>query len=92
MLIHKKVVVVSFNDSKNFKGRIINGCLVGMVSICGGCGYYHPGHSIIVSSVAGCMYVLISMVMVKLKIDDPLDAVAVHAGGGMYYKLMMIFT
>ena len=42
--------------------------------------------------MAGCMYVLISMVMVKLKIDDPLDAVAVHAGGGMYYKLMMIFT
>ena len=80
-----------FNDSKNFKGRIINGCLVGMVSICGGCGYYYPGHSIIVSSVAGCIYVLISMVMVKLKIDDPLDAVAVHAGGGMYYKLMIIF-
>ena len=80
------------NDIRDFKGRIINGCLVGMVSICGGCGYYYPGHSIIVSSVAGCMYVLISMVMVKLKIDDPLDAVAVHAGGGMYYKLMMIFT
>ena len=75
---------VFFLTNRNFVGRIINGCLVGMVSICGGCGYYYPGHSIIVSSVAGCIYVLISILMVKLKIDDPLDAVAVHAGGGMY--------
>ena len=31
---------------------------------------------------AGLLYVSISIVLVKLKIDDPLDAVAVHAGSG----------
>ena len=62
--------------------RIINGCLAGMVSICAGCNSYYPWISAMIASVAGIIYIAISLLMVRLKIDDPLDAVAVHAGAG----------
>ena len=38
--------------------------------------------SVIIASVAGVVYLAISDLMQKLKIDDPLDAVAVHGGPG----------
>ena len=62
--------------------KIINGCLAGMVSVCAGCNSYYPWISAGIAFVAGVIYVSISLLMVKLKIDDPLDAVAVHAGAG----------
>ena len=52
------------------------------VSVCGGCSHYYPWAAVIVAFFAGLLYVSISIVLVKLKIDDPLDAVAVHAGSG----------
>jgi Amt family ammonium transporter len=62
--------------------KIINGCLAGMVSVCAGCNAYYPWIASGIASVAGVVYVSLSLLMVKLKIDDPLDAVAVHAGAG----------
>ena len=53
-----------------------------MVSVCAGCNSYYPWISAGIAFVAGVIYVSISLLMVKLKIDDPLDAVAVHAGAG----------
>ena len=53
-----------------------------MVSICAGCNSYYPWVAAMIASVAGIIYIAISLLMVKLKIDDPLDAVAVHAGSG----------
>ena len=64
--------------------RIINGCLAGMVAVCAGCNKYYPWISGIIGCVAGIIYVSLSLLMVKLKIDDPLDAVAVHAGSGLW--------
>ena len=63
--------------------RFVNGCLAGMVSICGGCSHFHPWASCIVASLAGFVYIAVSKIIVKLKIDDPLDAFAVHAGAGI---------
>ncbi len=62
--------------------RIINGCLAGMVSVCSGCDEYYPWMAAMIGCVAGIIYVSLSSLMVRLKIDDPLDAVAVHAGSG----------
>ena len=47
-----------------------------------GCNEYYPYMSVIIASVAGVVYLAISDLMQKLKIDDPLDAVAVHGGPG----------
>lgn len=62
----------------------INAALTGMVSACAGCNNTMPWGSVIVGSGAALMYLGLSKLMIKLKIDDPLDAFAVHAGGGLW--------
>jgi len=61
----------------------INGGLAGMVSLCAGCDDLRPWAAIIIGAVAGISLIGWHRLMLKLKIDDPLDAVAVHLGGGL---------
>lgn len=62
----------------------LNGALAGMVSICSGCDVQRPWGGMVTGSVAGLVFLGIHYAMIKLKVDDPLDAVAVHMGGGMW--------
>jgi len=62
----------------------INGGLCGMVSVCAGCNMMAPWGSALTGLVAGLIYIAVSILMLKAKIDDPLDAVAVHGGGGLW--------
>ncbi|VDL81520.1 unnamed protein product [Nippostrongylus brasiliensis] len=62
----------------------INACLAGMVSSCAGCNRMEPWASSFTGIGAGLIYLGLSHLMIKLKIDDPLDAFAVHAGGGFW--------
>jgi len=61
----------------------INGGLAGMVALCAGCDDMYPWAAMILGFVAGVSLVCWHNFMLWLKIDDPLDAVAVHFGGGM---------
>uniref|UniRef100_A0A1I7WL83 Ammonium transporter n=1 Tax=Heterorhabditis bacteriophora TaxID=37862 RepID=A0A1I7WL83_HETBA len=62
----------------------INACLAGMVSSCAGCNKMEPWASSFTGIGAGLIYLGLSHLMVRLRIDDPLDAFAVHAGGGFW--------
>ncbi|XP_012937656.1 putative ammonium transporter 1 [Aplysia californica] len=62
----------------------LNGALAGMVAICAGCNVIRPWGACVVGLVAGIFFNFTSWAMVKLRIDDPLDAVAVHFGGGSW--------
>ena len=62
----------------------LNGVLTGMVSLCAGCDEYEPWGALIVGIFGGLTYVAIHTLMEKCKLDDPLDAVAVHGGGGKW--------
>lgn len=66
--------------------KIVNGCLSGMVSIAGACDHYTPWMAFVIAAVAGSLHLVVSHVMVKLKIDDPVDACAVHLGSGTTLK------
>ena len=55
----------------------------GMVAQCAGCNVFQPWAALIVGSLGGLALVGIHGCMIKSKIDDPLDAVGVHAGGGI---------
>ena len=55
-----------------------------MVSICAGCDGFMPWAGVVVGTVGGVIYILYSKMMTLMKIDDPLDAVAVHMGSGMW--------
>ncbi|XP_072032959.1 putative ammonium transporter 1 [Amphiura filiformis] len=62
----------------------INGGLTGMVAICAGCNAVSPWGAVIIGSVAGVVYIISSWAVIRIKVDDPLDAVAVHLGGGLW--------
>lgn len=47
-----------------------------------GCDGYYPWSAFIVAALSSPLHLTISRVMVKLRIDDPVDAVAVHFGSG----------
>ena len=55
-----------------------------MVSVCAGCDAMKPWAGLVTGIVGGCLYVINSKVMSSMKIDDPLDAVAVHLGSGLW--------
>ena len=57
--------------------------LAGMVSLCAGCDLYEPWAALIVGCWGGLAFIGLHHLMVWLHLDDPLDAVAVHGGGGL---------
>ena len=61
-----------------------NGILAGLVSITAGCATVQPWAAIIMGLGGACFYRLASKVMLRLQIDDPLDAFAVHAVCGFW--------
>eukprot|EP00092_Neocalanus_flemingeri_P030375 GFUD01032973.1.p1 GENE.GFUD01032973.1~~GFUD01032973.1.p1 ORF type:complete len:789 (-),score=155.80 GFUD01032973.1:55-2421(-) len=61
----------------------INGTLCGMITTCAFCNLAPPHITFIIGIFSAFVYVLIHHAMIWLKIDDPLDAVAVHSGGGI---------
>ena len=52
--------------------------------MCAGCDGYYPWAAALVSAVSGALYVVVSKLVISIKVDDPLDAVAVHAGSGLW--------
>ena len=50
--------------------------------MCAGCDEYAPWGAFIVGSLGGLIFIAIHIAMKKFELDDPVDAVAVHAGGG----------
>ena len=43
-----------------------------------------PWAGLVTGIVGGCFYAVNSKIIAKLKVDDPLDAVAVHLGSGFW--------
>ena len=61
----------------------LNGALAGMVGLCGGCNVYQPWAAILVGIFSGLGFLGCHLLVLNvLKMDDPLDAVAVHGAGG----------
>jgi len=61
----------------------INGALCGMIATCAFCNVAEPWTTFIVGILASGFYFTIHYAMIWFRIDDPLDAVAVHSGGGI---------
>jgi Amt family ammonium transporter len=68
-------------------GMTINGALGGLVGITAGCAFVSVGSSLLIGAIAGALVVFGVLLLDKLKIDDPVGALAVHGMGGIFGTL-----
>jgi len=73
-----------FITKKYDVGGLCNGILAGLVSITAGCGNMECGSAFATGLVGGIVYQGASMLLQKLKIDDPVDAAPVHGFCGIW--------
>ncbi|GKZ01253.1 ammonium transporter Amt3 [Mayamaea pseudoterrestris] len=62
----------------------MNGSLAGLVAVTSGCGVMEPWGAVITGIVAGTVYLAGSKGLVRLRLDDAVDAIPVHMLGGMW--------
>jgi len=62
----------------------LNGVLAGLVSITAGCVAVDAWASLLIGFIGAFVYLGASKVLIKCKIDDPLDAFAVHGACGFW--------
>ena len=65
-------------------GHTCNSLLGGLVGITAGCSVVEPWAAVIIGVVSAFIYHLASCTMRRFKIDDPLDAFAVHGACGLW--------
>ena len=72
-------------------GEMCNGVLAGLVCITASCGNVTTVASFAIGVFGAINYVLFSRMVIRFKIDDPLDAFAVHYGAGITGVILVGF-
>ncbi|MCK5441524.1 MAG: ammonium transporter [Maribacter sp.] len=62
----------------------INGVLAGLVAITAGCNIVDSNSAIIIGAIAGVLVDIAVILIDKIKIDDPVGAIAVHGVNGLF--------
>jgi len=80
--------VTSFIKDKTFDlTMFLNGILGGLVAITAGADLMSPNESVLVGLIGGIVVVFTVSLLDKLKLDDPVGAIAVHLGCGIWGTL-----
>jgi len=69
----------------------MNGALAGLVAVTAGCSVITPWAAIIIGTIGGWIYIGASALLVKLRIDDAVDAIPVHFANGLWGVLAVGF-
>ncbi len=64
-------------------GMTINGCLAGLVGITASCAYVSITSAIIIGAISGIVVVFAVIIIDRIRIDDPVGAIAVHLVNGV---------
>lgn len=67
--------------------KVANGLLAGLVGVTAGCNIVTVSDSVIIGLIAGILVLLFTSLLNKLKIDDPVGAIPVHLGAGLWGTL-----
>lgn len=86
--------VTAFFVSKFFTGKfraehILNGALGGLVAVTAGCSVLEPSGAFYVGIGAGFVVYFAEVFLIKIRVDDPVGAIPVHAFCGMYGVLAL---
>ena len=68
-------------------GMTMNGCLAGLVAITASCRYVDPAAALAIGAIGGVIVVLGTVLLDKLRIDDPVGAFPVHGMNGIWGTL-----
>ncbi|UJR33721.1 hypothetical protein I4U23_021149 [Adineta vaga] len=86
--ILQRLIETIKKPSRHLKRRVflstVNSILAGMVAVAGGAVTYNPWSAIIVGFIAALSFLLWSKLLIKLRVDDPVETAAVHIGGGLW--------
>ncbi|MGI9552692.1 MAG: ammonium transporter [Aurantibacter sp.] len=70
---------------------VINGVLAGLVAITAGCNVVDANSAIIIGAIAGILVDIAVVFIDKIKIDDPVGAIAVHGVNGLFGTIAVGF-
>jgi len=70
--------------------KMCNGILSGLVAITAGCANVEPYMAIVIGVLGGILYMLTSALVKRMRIDDVLDAFAVHGANGFLGALCAV--
>jgi Amt family ammonium transporter len=77
--------VMMWKSGKPDPGMMVNGMLAGLVAITAPCAFTSPAYSALIGSIAGLLVIYAAeFIDRKLKVDDPVGAVAVHGVCGTF--------
>ena len=83
------MLFVMFKFGKPDPSMMVNGLLAGLVAITAPCYWVSPTGSFIIGIVAGIVVVAVTDLLEYLRIDDPIGAVPVHMGCGIWGTLSL---
>jgi ammonium transporter, Amt family len=66
---------------------VINGILAGLVAVTAGCNVVSANSAIVIGLIAGILVDIAVVVVDRMKIDDPVGAIAVHGVNGLFGTL-----
>lgn len=64
---------------------------MGLVSITSSCAVVEPYGAVAIGAIGGILYDLASKALLRLRLDDPLDASPVHFVGGLWALISVGF-
>lgn len=68
----------------------MNCCLAGLVSVTAGCSVIEPWAAIVIGAIGAVVFKLWSVIMKYMRVDDVVDAVAVHGACGIWGVVICI--
>lgn len=78
------LVIVKVRDHIFDLPACLNGILAGLVSITASCAFVDGFAAVIIGIIGAFVYVGFAALLLKLKIDDPLEAFPIHGGCGIW--------
>lgn len=62
----------------------LNGVLAGLVAITASCAFVEPYAALVIGSIGALVYIAATESLLKMKIDDPLEAFPIHGATGLW--------
>ncbi len=78
------LIIIKLKDHIFDLLAVLNGILAGLVDITVCCAFVEPYAAVVIGIVSSFVYVGFTALLLKLKIDDPLEAFPIHGGCGMW--------